>query len=115
MSVRSAVVLSMSALFCASSFAQSPTGDPERQKAKIVSRTYQMTYGSKERCKNTAKFQTELARSVKEKTVYMRRVTGTPHYPRAREQSARHEKIDPARDTPEKLAGECQYLAELLR
>jgi hypothetical protein len=120
MSVRFAIVLSMSALFCASSFAQAPVVDPERQKAKIVSRTYQMTYGSAERCKQAtpaaaAEYQTELTRFVKEHAALMKLVTESPHYAKAREQFARHEKADPARDTPEKLANECTYLASILR
>ncbi len=37
----------------------------------------------------------------------MKQIRQSPHYPKAREQFAKHEKADPARDKPEKLAGEC--------
>ncbi len=114
------IVFSMSALFCASSFAQSPAGDPDRQKAKLVSRLYQATYGSVERCKHATpaaagEFQTELTRFVKQNASLMKLIVDSPHYARAREQFARHETVDPTRDTPENLAGECQFLAGLLR
>lgn len=116
------ILFSMSALFSASSFAQSaaPTTDIERQQAKIVSRLYQATYGSVERCKHATpaaaqEFQTELTRFVKQNAGLMKQITESQYYGRARERFAPEQKVDPARDTPEKLAGECQFLAEILR
>jgi hypothetical protein len=108
------------AFFCSLAMAQTSSGDPERQKARIVSRTYQMTYGSVERCKRATptaaeEFQKELTRFVKQNAALMKQVTESPHYARAREKFARHEKVNPARDTPEELAGECKYLAGLMR
>jgi hypothetical protein len=116
-----AVVLGLvSALLCTQSLAQTTARDPEREKAKIVSRTYQMTYGSVERCKHATpaaaeEFQKELARFVKQNAALMKQVTESPHYAKAREHFAPEQKVDPAKDSPEDLAGECKFLAALMR
>lgn len=92
----------------------------QRQAAKIVSRLYQATYGASERCKKAtsdanAEFQRELSRFIEAEAQLMKLVTRSPYYSTARDEFAKYGAMDPARDTPESLAGDCKYLAELLR
>jgi hypothetical protein len=116
------IVVLIGVLFPPAIFAGTP-GDssaPEKRKSKIVSRLYQATYGSAERCKKAppdvaAEFQSELTRFVETNGHLMKLVVRSPYYEPARQKFSRHEAIDPARDTPEKLARECQHLAQLLR
>lgn len=96
------------------------SGSEDRTKAKIVSRLYQATYGARERCKKAtpiaaAEFENDLTRFVGEKANLIKLVTQSPHYDSARQNFATHIVIDPAKETSEMLAGECNYLALMLR
>lgn len=116
------IVLLLGALFSFVSFAETPSSasQVEKNKAKIASRIYQATYGQTERCKKApseiaAEFQNELTRFVEENGMLMKRVVQSPYYEPARQKFSKHEVVEPARDTPEKLGGECKYFAQLLR
>lgn len=116
------IVFLISLLFSVASFGEVPTGSRqlEKHKYKIVSRIYQATYGQTERCKKAppeiaVEFQNELTRFVEVNENLMGLVIHSPYYELARQKFAKHEVIDPVRDTPEKLGMECDYLAQGLR
>jgi len=118
----SSIALLISTLFSIASFAETPadTSQLEKNKAKIVSRLYQATYGRKEGCKKAtpdvaAEFESELTRFVENNDNLIKLVIHSPYYDRARQIFSKHETLDPVRDTPEKLGVECKYLAQLLR
>jgi len=116
------IVLLASTLFSGASFAEVPvdTRQLERNKAKIVSRLYQATYGQVERCKKAtpdaaAEFQNELSRFVEINGNLIKQVIQSPYYDPARQRFSKHEAVDPVQDTPESLGRECKYLVQLLR
>lgn len=116
------IVSVLGAVLSTASFAQAPpdTGQLEKSKEKIVSRLYQATYGQSERCKKAppeiaAEFKNELTRFVEANGMLMKQLVQSPYYEPARQKFSKHDAADSARDTPEKLGGECKYLAELLR
>src|SRR5450830_553238 len=116
------IVTSLITSFYLLSFAGEPSNISvtERNKAKIVSRLYQATFGSIERCQKATpdaakEFENELHRFVDLNANLVNLVTQSPHYNDARKKFSHHETMDPARDNPESLAGECKYLALLLR
>lgn len=118
----SSVVFIFGALFPLASFAgaSSDASPLEKSKAKIFSRLYQATYGQTERCKKAppdiaAEFQSELTRFVEANGTLMKRVVQSQYYEPARQRFSKHEAVDPVRDTPEKLGGECKHLARILR
>lgn len=118
----SAALLPLITLLATSAFAQPSTAmNPlEKNKAKIVSRLYQATYGASERCQKApaqaaAEFQSELNRFVGNHGRLMQQLVDSPYYDDARKQFSKHARVDLQQDTPEKLGGECQSLAQLLR
>lgn len=118
----SSIIFVLGVSFSATSFAEPPTeiGQLEKSKAKIVSRLYQATYGQTERCKKAppeiaTEFQSELTRFIEANGKLMKQVVESKYYEPARQNFSKHETVDPARDTPEKLGGECKYLVQLLR
>lgn len=109
-------------LYSTASFAEAPADNSinEKKKAKIVSRLYQATYGSIERCKEATpdasqEFKNELDRFVEINANLVNLMTRSPYYEAARKQFANHFNVDPALDTTKSLSGECKYLASLLR
>ena len=109
-------------LYSTTSFADAPVDNSinEKKKAKIVSRLYQATYGSIERCKAATpdaaqEFKNELNHFVELNANLVNLMTRSPYYEAARKQFANHYIVDPAQDTTKSLSGECKYLALLLR
>lgn len=111
----------LAVLFSNASFAEPVTekSQLEKNKAKIVSRLYQATYGETARCQKApsdiaTEFQKELTRFVELNDKLMKLVVGSPYYDPARQTFSKLATIDPTRDTPQKLGMECKYLAQLL-
>jgi len=118
----SIIIMLFIALCSTASFAETPSDNSmsERAKAKTVSRLYQATYGSSERCKKATpdanlEFQNELNHFVEVKANLMKLITQSPYYDSAVKQFSEFGAVDPERDTPEMLASECKYLALTLR
>ena len=91
----------------------------EREKAKLVSRFYQITYGSSEKCKSAPlesakKFQTVLDRFLATNEKIMALVVNSPHYAAAQTGYAKYATLDTERDTPESLTQECEYMATFM-
>ncbi|MES2262198.1 MAG: hypothetical protein V4724_27070 [Pseudomonadota bacterium] len=88
----------------------------ERNKAKIVSRLYQASYGPEERCKKSvpaaaAEFSNELQRFSKNNANLISLLTKSPYYDLAKKDYS----SDSADDTPQTLAEECEFYVVLLR
>ena len=116
-----AIVL-LTFLYSSASFAKAPIDNSigEKKKAKTVSRLYQATYGSSERCKAATpdaaqEFKNELSRFVEINSNLVNLMIRSPYYEAARKKFANHYNADPVRDTTKSLSGECKYLASLLR
>lgn len=121
--MRASFKIALLTVLCSTtSFAEAPSANSinEKKKAKTVSRLYQATYGSSERCKAAGPdaaqaFENELNRFVDINANLIKLVIQSPHYDAARKQFANHVTVNPARDTPDKLSDECNYLAQILR
>ena len=117
----SVVITIIGILFSAHSFAEENAMDnsKEREKRKIVSRLYQATYGSIERCKKAApeeatEFESEFNRFVSENEKLMKLVTQSPYYEYAINSFSKHAAVDPLEDTTESFSAECKYLSSML-
>ncbi len=118
--MKSSIIMLFIALCSTASFAETPSDNSmsERAKAKTVSRLYQATYGSSERCKKATpevnlEFQNELNHFVEVKANLMKLITQSPYYDSAVKQFSEFGAVDS--DTPEMLTSECKYLALTLR
>ena len=105
-----------------SALAQSDTStvDNEILKRKIVSRLYQVTYGSSLRCQGATddakkEQQTELSKFIETYPVLMKQVTESKYYEPARVDFEEFVLASAQRDTTESLSSECEYSAYILR
>lgn len=106
--------------FAASAQAQTVTQPTavEATKAKLVGRIHQLTLGSEPRCAHpgvASDFHKELGRFRRTYDTLMRSVVESSHYEPARQRFARQARFDPVSDTIDRVSGECEYLASLMR
>lgn len=116
---RSIVALLATSIISIPTFADTPKGGLERKKAHVVNRLYQLTDGAMTRCQSATpaakqEFNAELKRFKKTNKRLMTMMVESPHYANAKVQHA-PEPIDPAKDTPESLAGNCEFVSMLMR
>lgn len=92
----------------------------EKQKAKLVSRLYQATYGASKRCERatpevTSEFKKTLKRYEKENKLLMKLVKQSPYYDKAIKEYAIFYEFNPQRDTKESISQECEFIATVLK
>jgi len=99
--------------------AVAPKEGLEKKQAHIVNRLYQITEGPVTRCQSATpaarqEFNAERKRFTKANKRLMTMMVESPFYANAKVQYG-PKPIDPAKDTPESLAGECEYYSMLMR
>ena len=94
------------------------TTDVEREKAHVVSRLYQATYGAKERCRPSKEASLSLGKAINQFRLafpeLMRLVDHSPYLPPARDQFKKFLADPSAKVSDEDLVQECQGLESLL-
>lgn len=112
---------SIACLVCAVSTVVQSQGLPgaEREKAKVVSRMYQVTSGAQERCRSSPTTSANLDKEVDQfRRAYSELsnlIDGSPYLPQARERFNAFLSSAAARPSDESLVRECAGIAEMLR
>jgi hypothetical protein len=95
------------------------SADAERQKAHVVSRLYQATYGAEERCRPSKEASSSFSKAMDQfRSAFpelMRLIDGSPYLPPARDQFKKFLADPSAKVSDDALIQECRGLEYMLR